>query len=61
MNLPSAFDTMRFLRAGRGSSVIGTGLTLLDILATEDGVVLVYGDRDGRRVKDVLHREAVTR
>ena len=47
--LPNGYDTMRFMRAGIGSSVIGTGLTLVDILATTHGVTLVYRDESGRR------------
>jgi hypothetical protein len=44
----SGYDTMRFLRAGVGSSVVGTDLTLVDILATEHGVTLVYRTDNGR-------------
>lgn len=52
--LPTAYDTMRFLRAGLGSSVVGTGLTLVNVLATQTGVTVVYEDRDGRRVHQYL-------
>lgn len=49
ITLPNGYDTMRFLRAGIGSSVVGTGLTLVDVLATSRGVTLVYRDEIGRR------------
>ena len=51
---PNGYDTMRFLRAGIGSSVVGTGLTLRDILAVPYGVTLVYATEDGREVRTTL-------
>ena len=47
--LPNGYNTMRFLRAGISSSVVGTNLTLVDILATGKGVTLIYRDENGRR------------
>lgn len=58
--LPNAYDTMRFLRAGIGSGVVGTDLTLVDILAGANGVSLVYKDADGRRHTERLNRTEET-
>lgn len=54
--LPTGYDTMRAVRAGIGSSVVGTGLTLTDVLATADGITLVYADERGQWVRDTFAR-----
>lgn len=57
---PSGYDTMRFLLAGEGSSVVGTGLTLRRITAGVNGVCLTYVTADGFEVTDYLTRRDVT-